>query len=664
MRRVIVLDGNKEYALHSAHSNEQIFNDEWSEEMGKTPTFSFSISPDHENVEHLIPIASEVKIIDGKKTEFYGRIITPQKDIYKTGTILCIGGLSYLADSVQRPFARTGGVIDFLEYILQVHNSMVEDKKKLILGNVNVAGADTERIVEGYQDTLTVLNEYLVEEYGGHLRAREEPDGRYLDYLEDYGGYNSQVVRFGENLIDLSSQINASELVTCLIPTGDSVEVDNGDGTTSEYVVDITEVNDGKDYIVNQQAIDSGSGFIWGSVQFEGITDPEVLLGLAERYLKEKSTFPEQFEITAFDLSHVELNVEAFELGKWTRFESKPHDISATYLLKKLVRHITAPQNDKILFGGARDTISSATASSAKHTELRIEKVKQRLGREINRKVENATQLITGGLGGYVVIGCAEDGHPDEILIMDAPDKDRAENVFRLNKNGLGFSKKGYKGPYENAWTIDGNLVADFITTGTMLADRIRGGALELGGDGIGKDGSIVVLDKNGKQIGRWNKDGFVINKGDIKVGPFSVNDDKVTLGDFSVSADGSYELVTDDGTIQITTGRTPGGATAKIVVKTKDGESSTSIIGGQISTTGHIFASSFTGQSKTSSDFYDIKLQKSWWGEWTVSQTVHKLWKKVDKLAKIIDDQWSDHTGVFDELDEWDEENNNPSKW
>ena len=115
MKRVVAIDGGKEYVIHSAHSSEQIFNDEWSEEMGKTPTFNFSVASGHESVGHLIPLASEVKIIDGEKTEFYGRIITPQKDIYNTGKIQCIGGLSYLADSVQRPFTRTGGVFDFLE---------------------------------------------------------------------------------------------------------------------------------------------------------------------------------------------------------------------------------------------------------------------------------------------------------------------------------------------------------------------------------------------------------------------------------------------------------------------------------------------------------------------------------------------------------------------
>lgn len=52
-------------------------------------------------------------------------------------------------------------------------------------------------------------------------------------------------------------------------------------------------------------------------------------------------------------------------------------------------------------------------------------------------------------------------------------------------------------GPYRNAWTIDGNLIADFITTGTMLADRIMGVTLTMGGYD-NKNGVIQIKDSNG----------------------------------------------------------------------------------------------------------------------------------------------------------------------
>jgi len=44
---------------------------------------------------------------------------------------------------------------------------------------------------------------------------------------------------------------------------------------------------------------------------------------------------------------------------------------------------------------------------------------------------------------------------------------------------GLGFSDNGYNGPYETAITADGQIVADFITSGTLIANIIKAGVLQ-----------------------------------------------------------------------------------------------------------------------------------------------------------------------------------------
>lgn len=92
--------------------------------------------------------------------------------------------------------------------------------------------------------------------------------------------------------------------------------------------------------------------------------------------------------------------------------------------------------------------------------------------------IKHATDMISGGLGGYVVLKPNANGVPEEILIMDSPDINTAVNVIRMNKNGIGFSRNGYSGTYRTAWTIDGNFVADFITSGTLNANLIKAGVL------------------------------------------------------------------------------------------------------------------------------------------------------------------------------------------
>lgn len=59
---------------------------------------------------------------------------------------------------------------------------------------------------------------------------------------------------------------------------------------------------------------------------------------------------------------------------------------------------------------------------------------------------------------------------------------------------------------------------ADYIVAGTMLADRIKGGTLEVGGSGLAVDGSITVSNANGAVIGIINKNGITMNSGAINI--------------------------------------------------------------------------------------------------------------------------------------------------
>lgn len=98
----------------------------------------------------------------------------------------------------------------------------------------------------------------------------------------------------------------------------------------------------------------------------------------------------------------------------------------------------------------------------------------------MNSAIKNATGLITGQTGGYVVIHTdSASGKPYELLILDAPSIEEAVNVWRWNVGGLGFSSNGYNGPYETAITADGQIVADFITSGTLVANIIKAGVLQ-----------------------------------------------------------------------------------------------------------------------------------------------------------------------------------------
>ena len=132
-----------------------------------------------------------------------------------------------------------------------------------------------------------------------------------------------------------------------------------------------------------------------------------------------------------------------------------------------------------ITLGSAKaNLLNNVSSAEAAATEA-AEKV-DRFPVLMNTAIKNATGLITGQTGGYVVIHTASDsGKPYELLILDAPTIEEAVNVWRWNVGGLGFSSNGYNGPYETAITSDGQIVADFITSGTLVANIIKAGVLQ-----------------------------------------------------------------------------------------------------------------------------------------------------------------------------------------
>lgn len=133
---------------------------------------------------------------------------------------------------------------------------------------------------------------------------------------------------------------------------------------------------------------------------------------------------------------------------------------------------------NSIEIGESKSTISATVATQEQRIINETES-------DLLRAQKHATELITGGLGGYVVLKMNANGKPEELLIMDTDNIDTAVNVWRYNKNGWGHSSTGYNGLYTLAATLDGGFVADFITTGTLNAALIKAGMLS---DKVGRN--------------------------------------------------------------------------------------------------------------------------------------------------------------------------------
>ncbi|MBQ6499865.1 MAG: phage tail protein [Mogibacterium sp.] len=146
--------------------------------------------------------------------------------------------------------------------------------------------------------------------------------------------------------------------------------------------------------------------------------------------------------------------------------------------------------------------------------------------------IQYATEMIRGGLGGYVVMTPGEHGYPQEILIMDTPDVNTAVNVWRFNRGGLGHSSSGYEGPYSDiALTADGRINASMITTGILNANLIRAGVLQDVNGNVTWNLATGVLNMTKGSINLGNGNFYVNDSGNLtaktgKIGPFSLNAD------------------------------------------------------------------------------------------------------------------------------------------
>ncbi len=187
-------------------------------------------------------------------------------------------------------------------------------------------------------------------------------------------------------------------------------------------------------------------------------------------------------------------------------------------------------------------TINDEIANTVQSIDFANTKVLREANATASEAINNATSWLTSS-NGYVVAVKDTDGSWKELLFMDTNNTATATNVLRVNTNGIGFSTTGISGPYTNAWTIDGVLLASVIKTGILsdlagkfslnmqtgaltMADGTFSGTVNsstinsstLNGSTINvgyynsTNGVINVYNASGILMGTWNANGMNIN--------------------------------------------------------------------------------------------------------------------------------------------------------
>ena len=628
----------KSYTLHNQKAGKlKVLEPRLSLSLNKTGALTFKIIPLHPYYDTLKKLSSIIEVYEDKELIYEGRVLTDEKDFYNVRSIGCEGSLSYLIDSIQRPFSMSGNIKSFLTSMIETHNSQVEVRKRFELGTINITDENNElvRTSSALDTTWNILKKFLLDIHGGYLWVQYSDGKKILNYTYDLGGYNDQTIRFGVNLLDLTQYQDATNIITCLIPYGADYEYQDELGETQEATTDITSVNNGKDYIEADPDIISEHGYIWGTYKWDDISDPSRLLQVAKKYLIEASGIPDSFTVKALDLANTGTDIRRFKLGKYTKCISKPHNVNKNLLLSQLDIYLDDPSKGSISLGSTTTSFTGSTVNKQVSISKDLQAASDELFSTMVQKIANATSLITGGFGGYVVLdnidpSTGEKIHPWRILVMNTPDKDTATNVIQINQNGIGFSTSGINGQYRNAWTIDGNLVADFITTGTMFADRIRGGTLEVGGKGLGKNGVIKVLDESGKELVVMSISGITINSGNLNApkiiggsanfgnGFFYADDEEVGIGGFYAKVGWGRDI------FQSSDGQCGMSAASK-----KEGN--LWFWAGWKSDSDYDFCVNNKGEVHAR-DFY-IESNQGFWDGWGLNETIQDIYSRLEQL-------------------------------
>lgn len=174
-------------------------------------------------------------------------------------------------------------------------------------------------------------------------------------------------------------------------------------------------------------------------------------------------------------------------------------DIISVTTVQNVTLTVPIMANSWVYDGGLSSTVSSygvsdyqGMANNAEHSvsAQRVNSIleRKRAANRVTEAITEATNTITGATGGIMRINMGANGKPAELLILDTGDISTAQNVFRLNENGLGYSSNGYNGPYAAAITAAGLIVTD-----RFVGNTISGVTLETAQPGSGSRSQTVT---------------------------------------------------------------------------------------------------------------------------------------------------------------------------
>lgn len=390
---------------------------------------SFYIYDNHPYYGRLKKLKSVFEVSDEIGVIFRGRMTNDSRDFDKCKFVDLEGAMAYFNDSKVRPYSfpedwledegyiaasTSGNVIEFfLAWLINQHNAQVDEFQRFKLGRVTVTDPNNylSRSDTKYPSTWDVLKSKLFDSaLGGYLCIRYEDDGNYIDYLSEFELTNTQEIVFGENLLDLKTETDATETYTAVIPIGATLETEttdeDGNTVTNKTIVSLANLPDGDitddivkegDMIYSRSAREA-HGLIIAPVDkttWDDVTEVNNLLNKSVAFLQTGMMFSENIEVTAVDLHFTDEQIQSFRIYRNVIARSAPHGHSGTFQLPKLGLDLLNPQNTKITVGSTRRTMTDINGDKESDTIQRIESAEKDISDNREEMTEVKNQILT-----------------------------------------------------------------------------------------------------------------------------------------------------------------------------------------------------------------------------------------------------------------------------
>ena len=308
-----------EYTLTSAQLNNSITD---------AGTFTFVIPPCNAAYSKLYELKSMIDVYRDDTLIWSGRVYSITEQMDTSLKVVCEGMLAVLNDSVARPFIYNDTVSKLVSAFIASHNEQVETAKQIKSINITIDEKDNTiyREFEAYESTMTRLKD-LVDSYGGYMYITKESGSLKLNWVKALTEQCSQVINFGENLLDITQSVDSADIITVLVPLGAYLE--DSEGTRTNNRLTISSVNDNKDYLVAPQEYIDRYGYIYGTNTWGDVNVAAILKTKGQTYLNSKCVGQLTVNVSAVDLKDTGENVESFKCGQMIKVVSEPHGLTA-----------------------------------------------------------------------------------------------------------------------------------------------------------------------------------------------------------------------------------------------------------------------------------------------------------------------------------------------